>query len=332
MDLPIYDTYFYTQIKNWFMKTITLLSVILRSFGSRSFCSTIKFNLIFLTLISAFIFLPTKSNSQTDTLICDNGGFESNFTYYFGKTAYYSTGSDDCTPLYTGVPVVWANSSLPTFRRFEITTSGVDTLVGINRTKFGSKAALINNRYGHTNPICDGNYDANKLIKRFKVTEENRDFTVWYAAVLENPSAHTNSQPFFSIKCDRAPASDLCIDADIISCEDEYLDTLCTFTDIDAVDWSCHRIKIPRNMIDSIATLEIIAADCGCGGHFGYAYIDGICEECAGSAMGSVTLYDNIYDASGFGVKYRSCEGDVITICGSYTLPTLCGTWDVDSI
>ncbi len=274
----------------------------------------------------------SKLVGQTDTMICDNGGFESNFNFYFGQTDTYTTGSNNCQPLYSGTPVTWNSSSLPSFRRFEITTNGVDTLVNINRTKFGNKAALINNRYGHANPICDGHYDANKLIKRFKVTEENRDFTVWYAAVLENPAGHSNSQPFFSIKCDRAPGNDLCFDASIISCEEEYEDANCTYTEIDVVDWSCHRIKIPKSMIDSIATLEIIAADCGCGAHFGYAYIDGICEECDGSALGSVKLYDQVFDASGLGVKYRSCEGDVITVCGSFTMPTLCGTWEVDSI
>ncbi|MBK9108608.1 MAG: T9SS type A sorting domain-containing protein [Saprospiraceae bacterium] len=277
------------------------------------------------------ILLPGISKGQ-DTLICDNGGFESNFTYYFGKTATYTSGSDDCTPLSSGTPVTWSNSSLPTFRRFEIVTSGVDTLVGINRTKFGSKAALINNRYGHTDSICNGHFDANKLIKRFKVTNENREFTVWFAAILENPSLHTNSQPFFSIKCDRAPVNDLCFDASILSCEDNYADTLCEYSEIDAIDWTCHRIKIPKNMIDSIATLEIIAADCGCGLHFGYAYVDGICEECDGSAFGSAKLYDNHPpDGNGLGISYNGCL-DTISFCGSYELPTVCGTWDLDSI
>ncbi len=277
------------------------------------------------------ILLPGISQSQ-DTLICDNGGFESNFSYYFGEVATYNTGSDECTPLLGGAPVSWSKISMPAFRRFEITSGGVDTLVSISRTKFGSKAALINNRYGNVSPACNGNWEANKLVKRFKVTEVNRDFTIWFAAVLENPADHINSQPFFSIQCDRAPESNLCFDASVISCEDYYADSLCTFTDIDAVDWSCHRIKIPANMVDSIATLEVIAADCGCGAHFGYAYIDGICEKCEGSALGSANIVDEPYDGTGLGIKYWSCEGDKITVCGSFTLPTLCGDWGVDSI
>jgi hypothetical protein len=170
------------------------------------------------------------------------------------------------------------------------------------------------------------------LVKRFKVTEETRDFTVWYAAILESPDNHVNSQPFFSIKCDRAPAYDLCFDASIISCEEEYSDALCTFSGIDVVGWTCHRIKIPRNMVDSIATIEITAADCGCGAHFGYAYIDGICEECDGSAFGSGKLYDNHPpDANGLGISYNGCL-DTLSFCGTYELPLLCGTWRLDSL
>lgn len=308
-------------------------SVILRSNGFRSPNSTIKLNLIFLVLISAFIFIPAKSKCQSDTLICDNGGFESNFTYYFGRTATFDGGSNTCTPTLNGNPVSWSSASLPTFRRFEIVTTGIDTLSGIDRVKFGSKALLLNNRYSHTgSDICDSTYrDIDKLVKRFKVTEANRDFTVWFAAIMESPTGHSGNQPYFSITCDLAPDSDLCFDAAQFECSDTYDDDLCDYPSVDVIDWSCHRIKIPKNQVGNIATLEISAADCGLHAHFGYAYIDGICEECVGSSLGSVTLYEYPWDCD-LGIQYRSCEGDTIRICGTYTLPTVCGTWDLDSI
>jgi hypothetical protein len=301
--------------------------------GGRIIFRPFKFLLLAMAFFSVISNETSKLVGQTDTMICDNGGFESNFNFYFGQTDTYTTGSDNCSPLSSGSSVNWNNSTLPNFRRFEITTSGVDTLVGIVRTKFGSKAAIINNRYGHRlDSICFGHFDANKLVKRFKVTEENRDFTLWFAAVLENPAGHSNSQPFFSIKCDRAPDYDLCFDASIVSCEASYIDSLCNFSTIDVVGWTCHRIKIPKNMIDSVATLEIIAADCGCGAHFGYAYIDGICEECDGSVFGSGKLYDNNPpDMNGLGISYDGCL-DTLSFCGTYELPTLCGRWKLDSI
>lgn len=91
----------------------------------------------------------------------------------------------------------------------------------------------------------------------------------------------------FSIHCDLAPEYDLCIDAGIIDCESEREDENCEFDPLDTIDWACHRIVIPSEYVGYIATLEITAADCGEGCHFGYAYIDGICEDCDGSVFGS---------------------------------------------
>ncbi len=294
--------------------------------------SSIYWRLILFMIFSSMMLSPFESNGQTDTLICDNGGFEDDFDYYFGYLSSFSRGSDSCKPLSANVPVNWTLSdSLPKFRRFEIVASGTDPLVGIDKTKFGNKALQLNNRYGHNVSYCNGSFDINKIVKRFKVTEENREFTVWFAVVLEYPLDHHNSQPFFSITCDRAD-NNLCFDADLLNCSDEYYDPLCTFDPIDVVDWTCYRIRIPESMIDSIATLEIMVADCGEGDHFGYAYIDGICEECVGGSLGSVSLFDLPFDSLGVGIKYKSCYKDTITVCGSYTLPFLCGEWTVDHI
>ncbi|MGB5024111.1 MAG: T9SS type A sorting domain-containing protein [Saprospiraceae bacterium] len=287
----------------------------------------------FLIFNLMLLFMPLPINAQTDTLICDNGGFEADFDYYFGLYASYHHGSNDCTPVdFYDDPVVWSTSSLPEFRRFEIVSSGTDPLVNIAMTKFGDKSLLLNNRYGRGTDPCETNYDISKIIKRFKVTAENREFTVWYAAVLENPSGHQNSQPYFSITCNLAPFSDLCFDASILNCEESRDDNLCDFDPIDSVNWACHKVKIPLDMVGEIATLEITAADCGQGCHFGYAYIDGICEECTGSIFGTSTIHDIPFNSNGLGIKYLSCNGDTIRICGSYTLPTICGDWELDHL
>ncbi|HHH54261.1 MAG TPA: T9SS type A sorting domain-containing protein, partial [Bacteroidetes bacterium] len=204
---------------------------------------------------------------------------------------------------------------------FEIVTSGTDPLTGLQKVKFGNKSLRINDTYGHLS-TCQGDYGVDKIVKRFKVTKENRDFTVWYSVALENPSGHENRQPFLNIKCDLAPDNELCFDADIIQCAQYLDDPQCTFDSIDVLDWSCHRFKIPEDKIGQIATLEMIIGDCGLGAHFGYAYIDGICEECDSSALGSATLDEDI--------DYRSCDGLTARICGTYTPPTICsngGNW-----
>lgn len=274
------------------------------------------------------LYFPQTANRSvtSDTFICDNGGFEDDFLYYSGFVSTFTSGSNTCTPNVPG----WTPATLPTTNRFEIMTSGADPLVGIQKVKFGSKSLRINNRYGHTSQ-CEGNLGIDRVTKRFKVTEENRRFTVWYAVVLENPTGHANSSPFLNLKCDKAPADELCFDADFLKCAQSYSDPSCTFEKIDVVDWACHRFNIPASEIGNIATIEMIAADCGLSAHFGYAYIDGFCEPCTGSSLGSINLNGSATDAS-VGIEYYSCDGLTARVCGSYTLPTLCGTWSVDDI
>jgi hypothetical protein len=282
-------------------------------------------------------FLPIKSYSQVDTFVCDNGGFEQDFLYWRGYSSTYDHGSSQCTPVTeNNLPVSWTLMNLPVIRRFEIVNSGTDALVGIPKTKFGSKALLLNNRYGHGLEYspCNTQLGIDKISKRFKVTEENREFSIWFAVVLETPTGHIDNQPFFSIKCDLAPGSDICFDAAVLDCDNNYNDPLCEFDPIQVVNWTCHRIKIDKNYIGSIATVEITAADCGENAHFGYAYIDGICEECDGSAFGSAKLYSQDYDPlTGLGVdRGATCDGDTINVCGSYDLPNVCGNWQLDSM
>jgi len=140
---------------------------------------------------------PFESNGQTDTLICDNGGFEDGFLYWEGFHAMYRGGGNSCNPhLTNGNPSPWILDTLPAYRRFEIVTNGVDPLVGIQRTKFGNKALLINNQYGNKYD-CQYEGDANKIVKRFKVTQENLKISIWFAVVLEQPQGHYDNQPFF---------------------------------------------------------------------------------------------------------------------------------------
>jgi hypothetical protein len=145
---------FITNLRLWFFSN-TFFFII----------NCIKAGLIFLILTMQ----STIVHTQTDTLVCDNGGFEDDFDYYFGQHANYNTGSNDCTPLSGSNPVSWNSTSLPSFRQLEIVSSGVDTLVGINRTKFGNKALLLNNRYRESGSLCTPGAGIDKIIKRFNV-------------------------------------------------------------------------------------------------------------------------------------------------------------------
>jgi len=291
----------------------------------------------YLKILIMSLLLPGISHSQ-DTLICDNGGFEDDFDYYNGKVATFYKGSSSCTPGDVNYnPVTFSTLGMPSFRRFEIVGSGADALTGISQVKFGNKSMRLNNRWNHStqSSACNTGRDVNRITKRFKVTEGTRHFTVWFAAVLENPALHDDSQPFFSISCDLAPDYDFCFDANSVSpCKISASDDSCNYEDgIIPIDWVCHKISLSEDKIGQIANLEITAADCGCGAHFGYAYIDGICEECSGTVLGSGYIPHAPFDpVTGIGIKQiKTCRGDTMSICGSYTDPLICNLFKLDS-
>jgi hypothetical protein len=57
-------------------------------------------------------------------------------------------------------------------------------------------------------------------------------------------------------------------------------------------------------------TVEFVAGDCGFGGHYGYAYVDNFCGDCAGSPEGNIT-----FDAA----ASSSCGPG--SLCFDYSLP-----------
>lgn len=303
-------------------KYLVLSNTITSPFFTKQF--VVNWNLI---LILNMMILPGISNSQ-DTLICDNGGFESNFEYYYAYDAYFNFGSSTCTPLnLSHRPSFFQLVSPPIFRWFEIVSNGTDPLTQHATVKFGNKALLLGNRYGPYNP-CDPGRRVHKIVKRFKVDNTNRNFTFWYSAVLHYPdeSGHIDAQPFFSVKCDVATNSNFCYDAinypsnifsyptgDCYPDEEPYKST----------NWACHRVYISKDHIGEIATIEISVAGCGAGLHFGYAFIDGFCEPCFESSYGSGVISFNNPSIE------ISCDGDSIKVNGSYTSPTINGDYTI---
>jgi len=294
--------------------------------GRKPLSCSIHWRLILFMLFSSMMFSPFESNGQTDTLICDNGGFEDDFLNYYAYDAYFNYGSSTCTPLNLSYnPSFFQLVSPPIFRWFEIVSNGTDPLTQYSTVKFGSKALLLGNRYGRFSD-CDPGRRVHKIVKRFIVNEANRNFTFWYSVALHNPDdvGHIDSQPFFSVKCDLATNSNLCYDgitypSNIFSYPsgDCYPDE----EPFKSTNWACHRVFIDKEYIGQIATIEISVAGCGFGKHFGYAFIDGFCESCDGGSYGSGTL--------GSPGLVISCNGDSITLSGSYTTPTIQGNYSI---
>lgn len=164
--------------------------------------------------------------------------------------------------------------------------------------------------------------DAERLTYTFKVTPKNALFSFSYAVVLQNPSGHdSKDKPYFGFKIYRGtPASP----GGIIRQFVKYADAADSYftngpSDIVYKSWDCEQVSlVPACLMGDTVTVEFTTADCALGQHFGYAYIDGLCEPPDNGLHPSFTLPSEI------------CWGDRLLTDGSTSVGELDHAWSIE--
>jgi hypothetical protein len=201
--------------------------------------------------------------------------------------------------------------------------AGSDPVTGISLTAPGSAgAARIGNAVNQ--------FGVDVLSKTFTVTAATKNIRFWYALVLQNPAGHAPAiQPFFQVRVtdtalktiipgavDLGNGSDTAV-ADqtnpfFVSIKDPTLPSASQGEPDPIVvyrDWTCAQINLAAHVGKQV-TVEFITADCGAGGHWGYAYVDNFCGSCAGSPSGDFNFNAATSSKCGPG-----------KLCYDYTLP-----------
>jgi hypothetical protein len=99
---------------------------------------------------------------------------------------------------------------------------------------------------------------------------------------MEDPAHGADNNPFFRVvlKNDACQVvNELCIIANVQNNSVEVANIV-GFKSIIYKQWTCDSFDLTPYIGDSV-TIEFIAADCGWGAHFGYAYVADICDDCA---------------------------------------------------
>jgi hypothetical protein len=192
-------------------------------------------------------------------------------------------------------------------------STGVDPNVGIPTTAQGSSGAV---RIGN----AVNGFGCELLSKTFVVTPALSTITFWYAVVLQDPgSSHPlNCKPFFQVRVTDASgnivpgAFDFGSGSDTLVADvaNPLFQTKSGPSPIVYKDWSCAQIDL-SSQIGKQATVEFVTADCGAGVHWGYAYIDSFCGNCAGSPAGDIS-----YNCE------QSTHCGPGKVCFDYSLPT----------
>jgi hypothetical protein len=235
---------------------------------------------------------PDYENSITKRLVgngenlCNNGGFENGNTAFTHFGSGFSGGSNNCTFVNSMAwnPTIASSAANNVANRMQVVTGGSDPVVpGLSRTRNGNGALRINSHLNASGGSCSS-YGAqvDKAATTFVVDARSSTLTFWYAVVMQNPS-HAGSggqNPFFTARVRNestgALIQQICFDPSQNNLQAGG--TNCN-SNILWQPWTCATFNLSQ-FAGQRVTLEFIAADCGAGAHYGYAYIDDICTGC----------------------------------------------------
>jgi len=283
---------------------------------------------------------------------CVNGGFEDGFNNYQGASAISSQGgyngspNGECSALPTSGfgGFAWTPTTLDPNNNndnFTLVGTGNDPIVatdplGVNQLSMinpnspdpnNSTAVRINSaRPLPSSGSCSPNRGINRLIKPITLTEDGIQVVRFYYALVAEFPSHTNRNPIFVARAldgNDTELDRLCVISNPAG--NAFFTRFtpnpypCTTNQVDILwqDWTCAELKISGNVGDVI-NLEFIAADCGFGAHFGYAYVDDICVEACqpgDNFQGSIQLNE-----------FDPCEVTFpFDVCADFTVPQLNG-------
>jgi len=250
---------------------------------------------------------------------CENGGFEDgNFNNYsLWVSSNYSGG--ECNFVNGSGPVMSPAPLVPNnFQIMDNTVTPTDPLVGIATTNSGRYSARINSPFP-----CYPGFGVNRLTRKIILGANQSSVGFSYALVLEYPNnPHIGTKPTFIARALDPNGNELDRTCKVSSTTNPFFQYTfndnegCNYDTIVYSQWFCSDLSLAGNTGDTI-TLEFYVTDCGQGAHFGYGYIDDICEDCDPDPCdntGSINLTpaDSCWDTT-----------STFQVCGTYTLPAI---------
>jgi gliding motility-associated-like protein len=174
--------------------------------------------------------------------------------------------------------------------------------------------------------------EADRIEQTFLVSPANANFSYKYAVVLEDPGHPQIQQPFFEIQM---------IDTNSVQipCTHFYVaagQNIPGFFNsaspgVIYKPWTTVLIDLSPYIGQNV-TIQFSAYDCSLGGHFGYAYIDGVCQSFVGGGSANICAADTFTFCAPTGLASYTWNGpsvsNVVNQCvnasapGVYTVQT----------
>jgi gliding motility-associated-like protein len=132
---------------------------------------------------------------------------------------------------------------------------------------------------------------ADRIEQTFLVSPNNANFTYRYAVVFQDPGHITSQQPAFTVEMlDSANNQVPCTYYNVAAGQNipGFLNSQ-NFAGVVYKPWSNVLVDL-TNYIGQNITIRFTTYDCALGGHYGYAYIDGICQSFVSGSSDSVCV------------------------------------------
>lgn len=223
------------------------------------------------------------SYSVTKAQCPQNVGFElNNFNGWNGFTG-------SCCPLTVPTPGIVAG------RHTIMTGAGFDAQVGAQIPVVAPGGGNYSVRLG--NSSTGG--QAERLTSTIPISTSNTSYIYWYAVVMQDPGHPVAEQPRFEIEIRDA-------NGNLVPCglyqvaAGNNIPGFLTLGQLRYKQWSPVNQDLTA-YVGQTCSVTFTTADCGYGGHFGYAYIDGLCDQF--SLVGGICPGDtvmNLAAPSGF--------------------------------
>ncbi len=284
-----------------------------------------------------------KLGPEAFSIMCDDGDFESGTGSFVGydDPNTYNLGTASACNYIPLTNVTYNNVGFSNPDNLVLTNPGNDplTLNNVPYTNNGSQHAV---RINAPTP-CITSGGVNMLQKSFTAPINGKvKINFSYALVMEDPS-HGQRNPFFLARVVNSAGTEvgqrIC---KIANANDPFFNkvkvTICDRVSSTIVfsEWTCDFIDFDAQANETYS-LELFAADCAEGGHFGYAYVDDICAQisCCPSAPVNVKC---TYTGTGNKITWDPVPGAVRYIftlhsndancCKNTTAPFM-SSWDV---
>ena len=229
---------------------------------------------------------------------CSNIGFESgNFSNWVNTEGKILEGIiNAANPIYFPNTCI-SNSTLNASSQHKIMNSGVDAIGGFKKVRpgLGTNSLLLGDSsktFRRYNALTGIKNTGASVEQQFMVTPDNSLFTYYYAVVLEASNHDPNQQPTFRIDAFDQEGKRISCGEYLVVASDAILGVFKPKEPIDDQsnpnadattkvlykDWSPVFIDL-TNHIGKSVTIRFTIMDCSDGAHFGYAYIDAVCQK-----------------------------------------------------